>query len=387
MSSNGTATNPETRRARRARQPNTITETPIELPSETQAGPPWDHGETRPDGRPWWRHDLFPLELSPPQIVARWEAADRRAEARGGGEHPDVVTVCRWSQEAGTWTESVGRHDLAALDGRTFFRRFGPGRYLLTAWTWTAARTDGARALVAVRGRTFNLGAERDELGELTPDDDDDDAQREPEDEEAPELEAADLGARAYELELRKMELQERRLQMDREHREQRDKWAREDRDRKEARDLEEARRAEDRAERDRRDTREREQWRDHQKAIAEIYTRGGATPAASNPLADAIMGAVASLAAKRLPELLGGSVAAAEGGVLAKLGAQAIEAIGDAIVEVGGPIAMGYAKRAGVNVEQVYQDKNSPTTAPPTADEPNELAQALAEEEEDDDE
>jgi hypothetical protein len=87
------------------------------------------------------------------------------------------------------------------------------------------------------------------------------------------------------------------------------------------------------------------------------------------------------------LPELLGGSVAAAEGGVLAKLGAQAIEAIGDAIVEVGGPIAMGYAKRAGVNVEQVYQDKNSPTPAPPTADEPNELAQALAEEEEDDDE
>src|SRR6185436_7253629 len=64
---------------RRTTGPKTLAEK-VGLPSAGQPEGPWDHGETRPDGRPWWRHSLFPLELTAPDTVARWFLLDQKCE-------------------------------------------------------------------------------------------------------------------------------------------------------------------------------------------------------------------------------------------------------------------------------------------------------------------
>jgi hypothetical protein len=338
------------------------------LPSAGEQGPPWDHGDTRPDGRAWWRHELFPIELTPPDVVARWYQNDKKTEQRGGAGEPEILTITRWNDEAQTWVDLPGRYALAGLDRDRFLRRFGAGRYTLTAWTWIPGPEGSeTRRMTAVRGRGFFIGPEKIDEGDPEHPDPDDDNEEEEDDTPIGGDEAGDLGARTFELESRRLEIESRKLDQQNADRAQRDRWAREDRERKERIEREDRERRE-RTEREERQAKdERDRWREHQRAMVEMMTRA-ATPgvAPSNPIADAVMGAVAAIAAKRIPELLGG--AAVEQSGLATLGAKAIEALGSAVSDIGGPIAMAYAQKVGVDVKAIFGGEEGAPSQPAPA-------------------
>ena len=311
------------------------------LPSEGQPGPPWDHGELDPAGAPWWRHELFPLELTPHDQVLRWWKNDRSNAGKGGSGQPEVIMVARWDEASASWVELPGKWSLSTIGRDGLMSKLGPGRYTLTAYAYLPAKEGEARKLAAVRGRGLLIG----ELEQTDPGDDDDDQ------EEA----ADDLGElpRSAALERAHLEFESRRLELGAEESRRRDSWKREELERRERLELAERRYREEREERDRRDRDERDRWREHQKAIADVYARAAAAPATatSNPIADAIM---PLLVDKALEFIRGGGGAGEKVSMLAALGSKLAETMSEAIVEIGAPMALAYAKRAGVDMAQL---------------------------------
>lgn len=343
--------------ARRTKSPAEL----VGLPSAGQPDAPWDHGETRPDGRPWFRHELFPLELTKPDVVARWFVLDQKCEAKGGDDHPEVLEVAAWSDDFGGYVEMPGRYPLAQCNREWFVQTFAAGKYMLTAYTWCGKGESEARERIATRTRPFyNNGA--DELEEPNDDEDDD----EDDDDEEEERSTKKKMTRAQvDLEREKM-----RLQAAKDERE--DRQRREDNERAERnrRDDEERKRREDN------ELAEKERQRIHEREIEKI--RAGANrhaPAAQNG-GGGMLGQLRELAElKKLAEVVFGAGKAAAGksdGLGTKLAIKAVEAVENIVIEVGAPLAGVYAKQHGVDVDSLFPKDDAPaeTAAEETADE-----------------
>jgi len=329
---------------RRNAGPKTLAEK-VGLPSAGQPEGPWDHGETRPDGRPWWRHSLFPLELTAPDTVARWFLLDQKCEAKGGESHPEVLEVAVWSDDFGNWLELPGRISLTQIDREKFIESYEPGRYQLTAYTHVVKGDGDGRDRIATRTRTFaNNGADEEEDDEIEEEDDDDQ-----EDDETPR---SRKGKSPGEL-----ELERERLRLAAEKEERQERYAREDRERAERKRLD----GEERKAREDRERDDRRREREHQQELEKIRAGAGGSGARG---AGGILGQLKELAElKAIAGTLFGEGKGKGGGEALgiKLATRAVEGVENIIIEIGGPIAAVWAKEKGVDVASLFPKTEEP--------------------------